>query len=302
MSAEPDNQQSLSVFQQTWFVWAVYALCIFVLAVLAFVPRDWSVINRMQLTFHSGTITLFRPWVRVVMFLSALFCIIMLWITRRAILCRKHISFRIFNVILALLFLASPAYRFMLNPMPWIINDRTMGPDENSYSFINRSFMMGGESVLGRLKAKTLLRETFEVLQMHHKDSYRCRLMVRPAGFAADNHLRLYVSESGYVVGMVANRCYVAYDFNSKRSFGDSNIGELSPFVLIDSNTPLNQNDVRDVISKMNAACVSVNQGYEPSSKYIKKSILEKSLAHQNEEIRKLGQQLLDIMAEQKLK
>jgi hypothetical protein len=298
MSEKSDNQKSLSVFQQNWFVWTVYALSIVVLAILAFVQRDWYVMNRIGGTFYNGTITILRPWVRTGIFLSALFCFIMLWITIRSILCRKHISLKVFNVILALLFLLSPVYRFMSNPSTWRIYDQAVGLDDNSYYFMAWSFMMGGESVLSRLKSKTLFRETFESLQIHYKDSGVGRRMIRPAEFTHDNHLRLYVSKSGYIVGMVANKCYVAYDFNSKRSFGDSNIGELSPFVLIESNTPMNHNDVRDIISKMEEACLCVNKGYEPSSDYIKKSILEKSLDHPNEEVRKLAKQLLDILIE----
>lgn len=289
MSEKSDNQKSLSVFQQNWFVWTVYALSIVVLAILAFVRRDWYVMNRIGGTFYNGTITILRPWVRTGIFLSALFCFIMLWITIRSILCRKHISLKVFNVILALLFLLSPVYRFMSNPSTWRIYDQAVGLDDNSYYFMAWSFMMGGESVLSRLESRTLFKETFKVLQIKYKDAGVGQKMIRPAEFIRDNHLRLYVSKSEYIVAMVANKCELAYDFNSKRSFGEENIREISPFVLIDSNTPMNQDDVRDLIS-------SVNKGYNLSSYY--KSILEKSLDHPNEEVRKLAKQLLDILIE----
>ena len=158
--------------------------------------------------------------------------------------------------------------------------------------------MMGGEHVLSRSKSKTLFSETFEVLQIHLKDSGKRRRMVRPTEFIDDNHLRLYISKSGYIVGMAANKCYVAYDFKSKHSFGDSNIGELSPFVLINSNTLMNQDDVRDVISDMKETCLAGKKVYYPSSRYIGRPMLENSLIHPNVGVRKLAKQLLDILIE----
>jgi hypothetical protein len=301
VTQKPNNQKNLSVFQQTWLVWTVYALSIVVLAILAFLPRDWSIISRNLEVFHHGSITILRPWVRTGIFLSALFCFIMLWITMRANFCRKHISLRVFNVILVLLFLLFPVCRYFSSLTTWRICDQTVGPDDNTYYYMAWSFMMGGESALSRLESRTLFKETFKVLQTKYKDSGVGQKMIRPAEFLHDNHLRLHPSNSGYIVGMVANKCELAYDFNGKRSFGEDNIGEISPFVLIDSNTPMNQGDVRDLISRMEDVRSSVKKGYNPSSYHIYKSILKKSLDHPNEGVRKLAQQLLDILGGEKI-
>jgi len=301
VSKKPNNQKSLSVFQQTWWVWAVYALSVVVLIILVSVPRSWSTISRIQGTFNYGNITILRPWVQKSIFWSGLFCFIMLWITIFSILCRKHISLRVFNVILILLFLISPVYCSISYPQIWGIYDQAVGPDDNSYYYMAWSFMMGGESALCRLESRTLFKERFKVLQTKAKDSGVGQKIIRPAGFIRDNHLRLYISESGYIVAMLENKCKLAYDFNSKRSFGEENINEISPFLLIDSNTPMNQNDVRDLISRMKELRQVVDDGYNPSSYNISKSIFEKSLEHPNKKVAKLTQQLLDILGEEKV-
>jgi len=95
---------------------------------------------------------------------------------------------------------------------------------------------------------------------------------------------------------MSENKCYHAYDVNRHKAFGYTNMSELSPFVLIDPNDKLNQYDISQLVSKMKEACESVSKGYNPSSKYINRSILEDALNNPNEEVRELARELLDIL------
>lgn len=303
------GQKGTYLLREAWWAWRVYALSAVVIALLLFVPRQWVVANTSHVegTPYYLSITVLRLWIRIGTALLGIFCFVMLCVVERQIRDGRHRGRRTLTFAIALLLLLSPVWRVWLRPrliIPWRICDKVLGSDGNIYCYMNSSFMMADMDAITRLAVDGWFAQTFDVLQENFGDGSSWRWIVRPAEVPPTIFRTLYVSEAGFIVGIRGhnayhNKCSMAYDVNNKRAFGSGNMDELSPFVLIGGETSLNQSDAEDVLLKMEQA-VSAGKKGKARSGYVKTAILEKELLHENQEVRKLAGEMLDMLDERK--
>src|SRR5262249_23592679 len=121
-------------------------------------------------------------------------------------------------LVLALFCPISCVFSFLRNPAPWAIQREIQSPEQETYLFVESSFLQGQTLVLARLRVETFFTRTMDVLVETNGDSPRSFLrIVRPAG-AEDNYGQLYVTPGRFLLGLrTENRCFMAYDLNARK-------------------------------------------------------------------------------------
>jgi hypothetical protein len=292
----------------------VYALALASFIALVAIPREWKVMREsddgyVQLSEYYKSITILKPWalkLKYTIAFCSFFTLLALAVLNAV---RKRIITIIIILITALCVFPFCFFITVFSPLsPWLIYNQIEGPDNNCYYFMFSSFLMGKTAAIGRLETDSRFTKTYEIIGATpggHETNWAS--IIGPAGFYSKEFDKdfgqLYFSESDQLVCVqYENQCIMVYDLNDKSFWGwDENgtndIEQISPFILISTNTKMYQPDIDRILSLMKQRFPSVKKGSKESSGYPRRTVLEEALAHPNKEVRIVAKQLLEYAA-----
>lgn len=185
----------------------------------------------------------------------------------------------------------------------WTEQTEILGPDGYTYSFMNKSALMSHTLML--VRERDGVPDSYEELGLVSGDSsLNWASVIRPANPPKYRFGQLLISGDNVIVGMgSANRCYFAYDIGSHEFYGDDAVENLSPFILIESQTALHKPDTLTTILETvkNSHSWNERKGMLPDRKrrYSRgcpnPQVLNEGLKHPNREVQKLSKWLLEI-------
>lgn len=178
------------------------------------------------------------------------------------------------------------------NLAPWHYGPSIQGPNGQIYYVMESSFLQGQSLVLAKLEQQTWLTKTSRALVETNGDSPQSwQTIVRPATSNDDGGLTAAISPTGLLCGFrYHDRCFFAFDLNAETRYGRNGIRGVSPFVLLDADTPLHEPDVERIAKRI--------RDHEPqwSNNGIPKiEQLENGLNHPNPAVKAVAKRLLDI-------
>ncbi len=146
----------------------------------------------------------------------------------------------VFPLILLLNMLAG-----MFSPS-FAVLDRATAPDGQEYAFLYFGVMQAQELVLAKPVSSNEFRTVYRVLGEDNGDWPRSwASVIRPFGSSGQTQRLLYFGPHGLVLVLSpANQCFLAYDAPSGVFWGHGPIEDLSPFVLLEENTRVHEDDV----------------------------------------------------------
>ena len=199
------------------------------------------------------------------------------------------------------------AYEFNIDDIPWTKEAEIETSDGYIYSFMNFSFLQAQVLKLVRAKDRDADESEQEILGETNGDSPRSwATVIRPAGAPEDNYGQLYLNAQGLIVGIRSDYdCYFAYDTHKEIYYGHGDIEDLSPFVLIEAETQMNEPDVTALIlevAKDNFLYMEYMEQYEQNtgrpyerSYDPEPNTLKEGLKHPNKEVKQLSRWLIEM-------
>jgi len=131
---------------------------------------------------------------------------------------------------------------------PWIEYEEAQDAQGEKYCFLESSFLQGQALAIGHVFTDNLLIREYAILVRTNGDSPRSYIPVLRQEQAIDSYGQLYCTSNQWLVGIrYENQMYMAYDLKAKKAYGHAEIGTLSPFVLIDKDTRINNADVTSI-------------------------------------------------------
>lgn len=217
-------------------------------ATLFFIPRTWAVRSQDQFSNIESVVILSHYDLLIVVSLLAAALLMVLAILSLQL---KTVPFRAALWILPLiLYPVSLTRATLANLGPWQILESAQDSYGNNYYFLEQSFLQGQLLSIARHKTHSFFKDEYEVLAVTNGDYPRHYLnIVRPAN-AQNLYGQVYVSKDKWVVGVrFDNQMYLAYNLTSKSIYVGPRLYTLSPFLLIDDETLMNQVDVEQVLT-----------------------------------------------------
>ena len=264
--------------------WIVIISCLMgvaLFAMYAFVPHDIP-------TGDPKLFQLLRPGVRTTLQILILPGIALLLLSCVILIRRKRtvLGVLILPAIPVLFFLS--AGRVLLHNLGrGTIRDHVIAADGNRYCLVSFDVSDDSTTVAARVKSAGLFYETIELLHdSHYRDS--SLLVVRPMPFKTVEFGALYSTPSGFLVGLRGgNCCDLVYDLANKRFYGENDIGELSPFLLLNATSQLYAPDEAEIIRFIR----DPNAVVRPS-----RNALSQALTHPNPAVRQSAARILKAM------
>ncbi len=252
------------------------ALCL----ILLFLPPDWWIYGK-TLELESVIIVRAYNFFRWAAASLAIICIILAFSSLKF----KTLPFRpALWLFPFLLYPASCAKCFISNPAPWTYYGTVTDMNKTVYYFLDSSFLQGQTMVIGRLKRRSLFLDRFDVLAETNGDSPRRYLHIVRPDKTQDSYGQLYLTRKNWLVAMrYDNKMYMAYDLNSGKPYVRDDVMALSPFIMIDPDTPLNNNDRRQILE--------IGAGEEVGQP--RKETIVQALTNENPGVRDLAKKLL---------
>ena len=216
-------------------------------ATLFFLPRTWTTHNSVK-PYEIDTVVIVRYYdqLSTLAFLSAFLLLVLAFASLKV----KTIPFRLAIWILPLvLYPAGCARATFANLGEWNAFRTSTDTYGNSYYFLESSFLQGKLLSIGRLKAQSLFVDEYEVFATTNGDSPRRYLnIVRPRNVDPSRGYVIAANDK-WVVGLPdENKMYLAYNRISKTAYVGKDIYSLSPFLLIDEDTAMNEDDVQQIM------------------------------------------------------
>lgn len=240
------------------------------------------------------TITTVQPELKQVVHSSLLILVVSgMMLTLAGVVCRAGtIRSRIACVFVSIAIVLSSCAGAFYNLAPWQYGPAIQGPDGQIYYVMESSFLQGQTLVLARLERRNWLQQTSRVLVETNGDSPQSwQTIVRPATSNDDGALTAAVSPTGLLCGFrYHDHCFFAFDLNAGTRYGRNGIKGMSPFVLLDADTPLHEPDIERIAKRI--------REYDPqwSDNGIPKiGQLKDGLIHPNLAIQALAKRWLEI-------
>jgi len=252
------------------------------LLALIYIPLDVRSHSETKLT----GVAVLKPGINsVIWYLGGACTLVMLVVS--TVCWKKQLRWQ-YGVCLAIGGLAFPlaaAYRFTASIAPWTVCSTCRGPDGQTYTFMDSSFLQGQTLALGRVASEGLLYKNFDILGDTNGDSPRSyALIARPRDKVRTTYGQLHLTNTGTMLGLrYDNRCYFAYDFLTKQFAGHGDIENISPFLLVDADSRLYETDVETLFKTPDAQPIGL-----PS-----REVLQDAMNHTNDEVRRVAEQLL---------
>ena len=276
--------------------WVACGSSLLIFLSLAFVPQSWDTQDHWQLQ----TITVVNPSIIRIQWILALSCFVLLLLLGILGLTIKKFSAAGLALLIALVgFPASCGKSVINNLSPWTTEAEIKGPDNQTYYFMDSSFMQGQTIAIARLKEHTWFTRRMEVVGTTNGDDPRSwASVIRPAGAPVADYGQLYLSADKTmliaITGGVA--CFMSYSFPSNHFRGNSeeendDIKGISPFILIGGDTEMNAADVKRITDLVNSHTKKNNDNGYPKLK-----VLEGDLNHPNVKVRSLASELIRII------
>jgi hypothetical protein len=216
-------------------------------ATIFFLPKTWSVGNPGK--NHDIDSIVILPHYNILIIVSVLAAAMLLALAI-ASLKAKDVPFRVALWLLPLvLFPASLARATVANLAPWETMGSTQDQFGNQYCFLESSFLQGQLLALAHHRTHSFFKDEYEVLATTNGDSPRNYLnIVRPAN-VLNGYGTVQISKNTWLIGLRDdNQMYLAYNLTTKSAYAGPRIYTLSPFLLIDDQTAMNQTDVQQVL------------------------------------------------------
>ena len=149
---------------------------------------------------------------------------------------------------------------------------------------------------IGRLSNQALLYHRYELVgRTTAADLQQWIWLVRPAGIGEDKRFQLLGSADGTLVALrFDNQCFMAYNVNTHKFYDFPQDGEnaerlsnISPFLLLGPDTPLNPYDV----VQLSSAAKNPNR-----DRPLNPALIREALDHPNPEVRRVAGQLLEAI------
>lgn len=232
----------------------IFAVTGLSLAALIFIPRSY-VSDREISSYPYETlsgVSILKASVNRAIWYAGIACAIGMLLTN--VVCWRH-KRRLCCAITLLIAVIPFPYAFLVRGAhslgPWVVCDTVIGPEGNSYVFLESSFLQGQTLALGRILPDGLFHKRFAILGDTNGDSPRSyALLVRPTNNFKIGYGQLYLTDDNRVLGLrYDNRCYFAYDFRAKRFDGHGDIESLSPFTLVGPDSSLYRGDVESFLT-----------------------------------------------------
>jgi len=166
---------------------------------------------------------------------------------------------------------------------PWLEFGSVIDSKDNKYSFLDSSFLQGQTLAIGKMQWDNIFVRKYQILVSTNGDSPRSYIfVVRPEG-AKNSYGQMYFANNEWLLGIrSSNELYMAYNLKSGKAYGHTEIGGVSPFLMINRDTKINKGD------------------YSPGSyltDYVNKDIqlkqIRHALNHPNADIRCLAGQII---------
>ena len=275
-----------SIYRSVVFSPRTYMVVI-VAAVLGFMAK--AVIPMSRHDSAAGIVEILKPGVQSAVNVWAFVGFAALVATACACLFRRRWAAAGVALIVALL--GYPACLFVaavLNLGPWTIYASVTGPDHQTYSFLDSSFLQGQTMAIGRLEGDGLLYQRYHIPGTTNGDSPRSwASIIRPAE-AAEQYGQLYCTASGLLVGVrLENQCYLTFDPVSGEFLGHGAVEAISPFVLLGPEGAPHQRDVERIRDR-------IRKGEPDRPGYPQEHWVRQALGHPNPEVRRVAKQLLE--------
>jgi len=291
------------------FTFYLILTAILFFAAHAFIPTDKVTFTTENSQRHYDTITVLNPIITDFIFWFSAACFFLLLIAGGRKSGSKRTPMATVCLIIALVgFPLSCGKARLSNIAPWEIKSELTDKTGDSYYFMNSSFMQGQTMAITRGIKETMFARDMKFIGTNNGDSPRSwASVIRPAGRLEDGYGQLYMTEKGLLAGVrFDNKCYLAYNTVSGRFYGHGDVGTLSPFILIGPSDSLYKPDVDAVISmakkrvkillnSTGAVTASALMKGEEGPGYPSLETLKAALDHENGEVKKLAEKLLDI-------
>jgi hypothetical protein len=280
----------------TAIAWVAYGSSLLIFLSLAFVPQSWVTEHDWQLQ----TITIVNPSIIRIQWILALSCFVLLLLLGVLGLTVKKFSAAWVALLIAMVgFPASCGKSITNNLGPWTTEAELNGPDNQTYYFMDSSFMQGQTMAIARLKEHTWFTRHMEVLGTTNGDNPRSwASVIRPAGVPVADYGQLYLSsDKTMLIGIRSGfACYMSYSFQSNHFRGNSDednddIKGISPFILIGEDMEMNAADVKEITDLLNSHTTNNN-----NNGYPRLNVLEADLNHPNIKVRSLARELMGII------
>lgn len=253
------------------------------LLALIYVPYSVS-------TYSEGEYTraaLLKPGIETVIWCLGGFCALVMLVLSGV--CWNRGFLGLWALCLAVGLLAFPiaaGYRVVAGLAPWTVCSTLLGPDGETYAFLDSSFMQGQTMALGKVAADGIIYRNFDILGHTNGDCPRSyALIVRPTNKVRTTYGQLHLTSSGTLLGLrYANKCFFAYDFVTNQFAGHGDVESISPFSLVDANSRLHDPDVKPLFKNPDDQPIGL----------LKKQVLLDAMNHANVEVRRVAKQLLD--------
>lgn len=259
-------------------------------AIWALLPISWTVDRPDQpgTMAHHDTITILAPFIPLLLFWLSV-------IAACALLMLALLSFKwqVVRYPAVAFFLAIVAFPFagavylLSNLSSWTVHGNLTDSTGTHYVFCDSSFMQGQTMALTQVEAKNLFFTRFKVLGTHHGDSPQSwASVIRPAN-PLNEYGQLYQGETGMIAGIrYDHKCFLAYNPDTKRFYGQGDIENISPFVCLNATDELHPADIEAI-----EAILDESTAGRPG--YPARSSVESGLSHSNPHVREIALRLL---------
>ena len=280
----------------TAIAWVASGSSLLIFLSLAFVPQSWVTNDHWRLQ----TITLVNPSIIRIQWILALSCFVLLLLLGVLGLTIKKFSAAWVALLIAIVgFPASCGKSVIDNLGPWTTEAEIKGPDNQTYYFMDSSFLQGQTMAIARLKEHTWFTRHMEVVGTTNGDDPRSwASVIRPAGTSVADYGQLYLSsDKTMLIGIRSGfKCYMSYSFQSNHFRGNSeeqndDIKGISPFILIGADTEMNAADVKEITDLIISHTAKNNDNGYP-----RLNVLEADVHHPNVKVRSLAKELIRII------
>ncbi len=277
--------------------WVVYGLSLVIFLSLAFIPLGW--VTKDQ-GWQLQTITIVNPFISRTHLILALSCFALLLLLGVLGLTTKKVAAPWVALLIAIVVFPASCGKYAIDNLgPWTTEAEIKSPDNQTYYFMDSSFLQGQTMAIARLKEHTWLTRQMEVLGTTNGDWPRSwASVIRPAGTPNDDYGQLYISsDKTMLIGIRSGfACYMSYNFQSNHFRGNSDeetddIKGISPFILIGGDTEMNPADVAGVTDHINSHTTNNNDNGFP-----RLNALEADSGHPNIKVRLMAKELLEII------
>lgn len=183
---------------------------------------------------------------------------------------------------------------------PWRVADELRTADGQNWAFlVHRSSLLGSDLCLATLATSDTLRRRYTVLGSASSNLEEPYLaLVRPARPGNDRPFKIWLSADGRLLGCTRfHDCYWVFDTARRRFVAGEALRELSPFMLVGADDPLEANDQKNYLRLLDLQAARQGLG-EIMNGLPARTVLEAARRHPNSAVRDLVFRSLQIYPE----